>query len=139
MTTQLQRVLVLLAAALAIAWLAVSYGNAHAIRHAQVVSADPHSTPAEIDAAIRDARSAHTLDPGRTESLSYVAALEIRAGRLDEARRAYEEIVRLEPDTAEAWVVLSELTQRSDPARSAQALAQAKRLDPLGTGAPPQR
>ena len=135
----LQRIVVVIAAALAIAWLGVSYGNAHAIRHAQVVAADPHATPAEIDAAIRDARSAHTLDPGRTESLSYVAALEIRAGRLDEARRAYEEIVRLEPDTAEAWVVLSKLTQRSDPARSAQALEQAKRLDPLGTGAPPQR
>jgi cytochrome c-type biogenesis protein CcmH/NrfG len=131
------RALVLVVAALAIAWLAVSYGNARSIRHAQVAAADPHASPAEIESALRDVRSAHTLDPSRTESLSYVAALEIRAGRLDEAARVYEDIVRREPDTAEAWFVLSRLTQKSDPARSAQALAQAKRLDPLGIGTAP--
>ena len=131
------RALVLVVAVLAIAWLGVSYGNARSIRHAQVAAADPRASPAEIESALREVRSAHTLDPSRTESLSYVAALEIRAGRLDEAARVYEDIVRREPDTAEAWFVLSRLTQKSDPARSAQALAQAKRLDPLGIGTAP--
>jgi predicted Zn-dependent protease len=127
-----QRVLVLVAAVLAIAWLGVSYGNARVIRHAQITAADPHATPAEIESTLREVRGDRTLDPSKTESLSYEAALEIRAGRLDEARRLYEEIVRLEPDTPEAWVVLSKLTQESDPARSAEARAQAARLDPLG-------
>ncbi len=111
----LQRVVVVVVAALAVAWLAVSYGNARVIRHAQVAAADPHASPAAIE-----------------------AALEIRAGRLDDARRVYEEIVRREPDTPEAWLVLSKLTAKSDPARSAQALAQVRRLDPLGIGATPQ-
>ncbi len=134
----LQRVVVVVVAALAVAWLAVSYGNARVIRHAQVAAADPHASPAAIEAALRELRSSRPLDPSRTESLSYEAALEIRAGRLDDARRVYEEIVRREPDTPEAWLVLSKLTAKSDPARSAQALAQVRRLDPLGIGATPQ-
>jgi cytochrome c-type biogenesis protein CcmH/NrfG len=134
----LQRVIVVVAAVLAVAWLAVSYGNARVIRHAQVAAADPHATPAAIESALRDVRGSRPLDPSRTESLSYEAALEIRAGRLDDARRVYEEIVRREPDTPEAWLVLSKLTAKSDPARSAAALAQVRRLDPLGIGAPAQ-
>jgi predicted Zn-dependent protease len=131
-----QRALVLVVAVLAVAWLGVSYGNARQIRRAQIVAADPHATPAAIESALRDARSAHTLDPSRTESLSYAAALEIRAGRLDAARKLYEQIVRREPDSPEAWVVLSKLTQESDPARSAQAVAEARRLDPLDAPKP---
>jgi tetratricopeptide (TPR) repeat protein len=130
-----QRIVVLVVAVLAIGWLAVSYGNARLIRSVQVTAADPDATPAEIEAALGDARAAHTLDPSRTESLSYAAALEIRAGRLDKARTLYEEIVRREPDTPEAWLVLSKLTQESDPARSAQALAQLQRLDPQAAAA----
>jgi predicted Zn-dependent protease len=136
MRRPVQRGLVLVAALLAIAWLGVSYGNARVIRHAQVAAADPHVTPAEIESALREVRAGRTLDPSRTESLSYAAALEIRAGRLDEARKLYEQILRREPDTPEAWLVLSKLTQKSDPARSAQALAQVKRLDPLGAPKP---
>jgi cytochrome c-type biogenesis protein CcmH/NrfG len=127
----LQRAAVLVIAVLAIAWLGVSYGNARVIRHAQVAAADPDATPAAIEAALREVRGDRPLDPSKTESLSYEAALEIRAGRLVEARRVYEEIVRLEPDTPEAWVVLSKLTEKSDPARSAEAAAQARRLNPL--------
>jgi predicted Zn-dependent protease len=133
-----QRTAVLIVAVLAIAWLGVSYDNARLIHHAQVAAGDRKATPAQIEAALADVRGAHTLDPSRTESLSYAAALEIRAGRLDEARKIYEDIVRREPDTAEAWAVLSKLTQRSDPARSAQALAQVRRLDPLGVPPPRQ-
>ncbi len=51
-----QRVLVLVVAALAIAWLGVSYGNAREIRRAQIVAADPHATPAAIESALREAR-----------------------------------------------------------------------------------
>lgn len=113
-----------------IAWLSVSYDNARRINHASIVAAAPHPSRAEIDATLRDVRGAHHLaDP--TDSLSYQAALEIRAGRLGAARALYEQIVRREPDIAEAWLVLSELTRTSDPALSAQAAAQVRRLDPL--------
>jgi cytochrome c-type biogenesis protein CcmH/NrfG len=125
-----QRIVVLVAAVLALGWLGVSYGNARTIRGLQITAADPKATPAEIEAALDDARASRTLDPSRVESLSYAAALEIRAGRLDAARDAYEEIVRREPDTVDAWVVLCKLTRESDPARSAQALDQVRRLNP---------
>jgi hypothetical protein len=39
--------------------------------------------------------------------------------------------VRREPDTAEAWLVLAQLSEQSDPARAAEARSQVKRLDPL--------
>jgi hypothetical protein len=113
-----------------IAWLAVSYDNARRANHASIVLAEPQPSRAEIDAALRDVRAAHHLaDP--TDSLAYQAALEIRAGRLGAARALYEQIVRREPDTADAWVVLSELSRTGDPALSAHAAAQVRRLDPL--------
>jgi len=132
----LQRAIVLVAAVLALGWLAVSYHNSRVIRHAQVASADQKATPAEIDSALRAVRDDLVLDTSRTEALSYRASLEIRAGREDEARKLFEEIVRREPDYRSAWLGLYQFTQKSDPARSAQALAQVRRLDPLGAPRP---
>ena len=132
----LQRAAVVLVAVLAAGWLAVSYDNARDLRHAQVVGANADPTPAEIESALDDVRSAGTLDPSRgTEALSYEVSLERVAGRRDVALERLEELVRREPDTAEAWFLIAELTRESDPARSAEALARLHRLDPLG--APP--
>jgi predicted Zn-dependent protease len=134
----LQRVAVLIVAAVAIAWLGVSYGNAGKIRQAQVVAADRNATPARIEAALADVRSADALDPGTgAELLSYEASLEIQAHRLPDALKSLEELVRREPDTAEAWFLIAELTRASDPARSAAAQAELHRLDPLGAPAQP--
>lgn len=127
----LARIAVLVVAVPVLAWLAVSYSNSRVIRHAQVVAAAPHPAPGDIDATLADLRGSDPLDPSRTERLSYEGALEIRAGRLDAARAIYERIARLEPDVPETWVVLAALTRTSDPARSAQAEAQVRRLDPL--------
>jgi predicted Zn-dependent protease len=133
----LQRAVVLVIAVLAVAWLAVSYGNAREIRHAQVVAADRNATPAEIASAIDELRHVGTLDPGTgAEALSYEASFEIRLNRLDQARRTLDEIVRREPDSAEAWFLIAALNRESDPARSAAAQAQLRRLDPLGAHQP---
>jgi hypothetical protein len=120
-----------LVAALAIAWLAVSYSNARLIAHGKDVLAKQQVTPSEVESALADVRHAHKL-ADRTESLSFEAALEIRARRLDAARQIYEQIVRREPEGAEAWLVLSQLSAQSDPALAAKARTQADRLDPLG-------
>ena len=122
---------IVVVALLVIAWLAVSYGNARLIAHGKSVLASQDPSPAAIESALADVRDAHRL-ADRTESLSFAAALEIRAGRLDAARSIYEQIVRREPETAEAWVVLAQLSAKSDPARAAEARAQADRLDPVG-------
>jgi hypothetical protein len=128
---RIARVVIVLVAALAIAWLAVSYSNARLIAHGKSVLAKQQVTPAEVESALSDVRHAHKL-ADETESLSFEAALEIRAGRLDTARQIYEQIVRREPEGAEAWLVLSQLSAKSNPARAAYARAQADRLDPVG-------
>jgi hypothetical protein len=120
-----------LVAALAIAWLAVSYSDARLLAHGGRVLASQHPSAAEVESALSDVRHAGKLADA-TEPLSFAAALEIRAGRLDAARQIYEQIVRREPEGAEAWLVLSQLSAKSDPARAAYARAQADRLDPLG-------
>jgi hypothetical protein len=133
MSVAAQRALVVGVAVLAAAWLAVSYGNSHVIRQVQIVAADRHASNARLDAALRDARSGQALDPSRgTESLSYQASLEIRLRRIPEALGTLQEIVRREPDTAEPWFLIAQLSLGSDPALSARAEAQLRRLDPRG-------
>ena len=131
MTVSAQRVLVVVVAVLAAAWLAVSYGNSNTIRDVQKVAADPHASPARLEGALRDLQSGQTLDPSRgVESLSYEASLEIRLRRFPQALKTLETITRREPDTAEAWFLIAQLTRASDPARAAAAQAQLLRLDP---------
>ena len=124
------RAVILLVCVPALAWLAVSYSNARLIAHGKDVLAKQQVTPAEVESALSDVRDAHKL-ADRTEALSFEAALEIRAHRLDTARQIYEQIVRREPEGAEAWLVLSQLSAKSDPARAAYAREQANRLDPI--------
>jgi hypothetical protein len=123
------RVVILLIALPVIAWLAIQHSNSRLIAHGGKVLEKQQVTPAEVQSALADVRDAHVLTD-KTESLSFEAALEIRAGRLEVARRIYEQIVRREPDGVEAWVVLSHLSEQTDPARAAEAREQADRLDP---------
>ena len=126
-----QRIVVLVVSLLAIAWLAVSYGNARTIRHAQVAAADRHASRAELESALEDVRKSRPLDPSNdAESLSYQVSLERRLGRPADALRDLERLVKLEPETAEAWFLVAEFTKDSDPARSGEAGAQLHRLDP---------
>jgi hypothetical protein len=127
---RIARVAIVVVAVLALVWLAVSYSNARLIAHGKGVLAKQHVTPSEVESALSDVRHADKLADG-TEALSFEAALEIRAQHLDTARQIYEQIVRREPEGAEAWLVLSQLSARSDPARAAYARAQANRLDPI--------
>jgi tetratricopeptide (TPR) repeat protein len=130
-TLTVQRVAIVAIALIATAWLLVSYSNSREIRDVQIVAANPKAPPPQLESALRKLRSGQSLDPSRgTEALSYEASLEIRLGRLPEALRTLGEIVRREPDTAEAWFLIAQLSQASDPARAAEAQAQLRRLDP---------
>jgi hypothetical protein len=128
----LQRAALLAVTVVAIAWLALSYEEARTIRDAQIVSANQRATPGRLTAARADLLGSRILDPNRTEELSYAAVLELRLGHLDAGRRLLEEVVKREPQFAEPYLLLAELTRTSDPARSAAARARLKRLDPLG-------
>jgi cytochrome c-type biogenesis protein CcmH/NrfG len=126
-----QRIAVVVVALLAVAWLLVSYGNSLTIRHVQNVAASPAATNAEFESSLRDLRAGTSLDPSRgTETLSYEASIYIRLGRFPDALRALGEVVKREPDTAEAWFLIAQLSRQSDPARAAEARAQLRRLDP---------
>ena len=131
MTVTAQRVAVLLVALLAAVWLLVSYGNSRTIRDAQIVAANAKAPDPQVEGVLRDLRSGQTLDPSRgTETLSYEASLNIKLRRFPDALKALEEIVKREPDTAEAWFLIAQLSRQSDPARAAEAQAQLRRLDP---------
>jgi tetratricopeptide (TPR) repeat protein len=126
-----QRAAIVVVAILAAAWLLVSYGNSRQIRDVQVVAANAKASPAQLESALRKLESGQSLDPSRgTESLSYEASLEIRLHRLPEALRTLGKIVKREPDTAEAWFLIAQLSRASDPAQAARAQAQLRRLDP---------
>ena len=133
---RLQRAALLVVAVLAIAWLGVSYGNARKIRHAELVAGNPHATPAQLESALADVRSAGALDPSTgAELLSYEAALELRGRHFPQGLELLEKVVQREPDSADAWFLIAELTRASDPARSAEAQAEVHRLDPLAAQA----
>jgi tetratricopeptide (TPR) repeat protein len=136
MTLTVQRAVIVAVALVAAAWMLVSYGNSRQIRDTQIAAANPKASPAQLEAALRKLESGQSLDPSRgTESLSYEASLEIRLHRFPQALRALEQIVKREPDTAEAWFLIARLSQASDPAQAARAQAQVLRLDPRQAGA----
>jgi hypothetical protein len=128
---KIARIAVLVLAVPVLAWLAVSYSNARLIAHGKKVLEKQQVTQSEVESALADVRRAHALSD-RTRSLSFTAALEIRAHRPEAARQIYEQIVRREPEGAEAWLVLSQLSEKKDPALAAEALRELNRLDPYG-------
>ena len=131
MTLTVQRVVVLVIAVLAAAWLLVSYGNASTVNDVMLTAGSQSASAEELGSALHDARSGQSLDPSRgTEMLSYQAALDLRLRRFPDALKALGEVVKREPDSAEAWYLIAQLSQQSDPARAAQARAQLRRLDP---------
>jgi hypothetical protein len=126
-----ERAVVVIAAIVVIGWLAVSYRDADKIENSAFVAATQSSTPAEIEAAVKDLRSAGTLNPARTDALAVEAALELRRGRQMAAARVLEEMGRREPLAREPWFLLAQILRTSDPRRAADARARLRRLDPL--------
>jgi predicted Zn-dependent protease len=127
------RIAVFALAMIAVAWLGLSYRNSRLEHDAQLVAVQKAPPRAQIDRALSDLRSAEALNPDHSTGDATRVALHVRAGRLDLARADLERLVDREPENAEAWVLLASLTQRSDPARSAQARARLRQLNPYET------
>ena len=126
------RVLLVVVAVLAVAWLAVGLRDSRKLAEAARIAAEPKPPPERIDRGLRLVADATLLNPDAGEPGILRAALHFRAGRPDAAQRAMEAVVRREPEDAGAWVILADFTRASDPRRSAQALARARALNPLG-------
>lgn len=132
-STATSRAAIVLVALLVCAWLLVQYRDAHLAAGAQRTALDPYSTPADIRSGIGDASASDVLNPDPYEARFYQSVLEVRAGHPKAAVSVLESVVADQPDYVEAWFILSRLTQRTDPRRSALASARARALDPLGT------
>ncbi|MET0769216.1 MAG: hypothetical protein ABW081_04860 [Solirubrobacteraceae bacterium] len=86
----------------------------------------------EIGRAVSDYGAASFLNPDTGPDVGHAFALQVQR-RAPEAVAAAEDVVRREPENLTAWRLLSVLTVELDPARSRQAAARARALDPLGS------
>jgi hypothetical protein len=138
------RVILAVVAVAAIAWLAVSYRDAHRQQQAEAILRPqlarylstgelPTGDGAQLDRTAGLIDGARLLNPDRTLDLD-AGSLELLAGRSAAARRRFEQFVRTEPDNLQAWLALNIGTARSDPRRAREALRRAAKVDPLRLG-----
>ena len=102
-------------------------------QRANDVASQPHSAARTREAALAGLRRAKLLNAAPADRLTAAGILEIRLGRYDEARRTFERVVAIEPDTVGAWAIIADLSRRSDPARTRHALARVRALDPVNS------
>ena len=120
-------------AALAVAGIvfsAVWLSDRHALNAANAAEFTPPATRARLLHGLDEARRAQRLNPSTQPAIVEFSLL-ARLGMAAQARRVYQSVVRREPDNALAWLAVAIVTQRSDPAESARAIARVHELDPL--------
>jgi len=85
-----------------------------------------------LAAAHADAEAARRRDPLALDPLTALAVVATRQGRKDEARRALEKEVRIQPANSETWLRLGDfqLNQLNDPKAALRSLAAAVYLNP---------
>jgi hypothetical protein len=88
--------------------------------------------PGALDRAVRDYDAASFLNPDTGPDVGLAFGLQAQR-RAQAAIAAAEDVVRREPENLTAWRLLAVLTTEQDPARSRQAAARARELDPLGS------
>ena len=111
------------------AWLAVGLRSAIPETRAQRLTTQGNLTPAQEREARRLYVSAQSLTPDSRAQVSEGSLLFV-AKRYRESAAVLEDVVGREPDNAPAWALLANATRPFDRARSAQALAQLRRLKP---------
>ena len=126
------RALLALVAVLVLAWVVVLLRDFEIGNDAAAAAFSPGLTPAERDHKLDQVKQAQFLNPDSDLRLSR-AGFALLSGHPGDAARMAREIVRDEPDNIGAWGVLLEATAKSDRTTAAEANAQLKRLDPLGS------
>ena len=123
------RVAVVVVALVVLVWLGVMERDRR-LQARGVATASALDTPQDVAGAEADLRAARLLNPDMAPELQRALVLRY-AGRLDEAIRVVEAVVREEPDNRAAWGGLAGLAAEHDPAAAARARAELRRLDPL--------
>jgi hypothetical protein len=127
------RALLALIAVLVLAWTGVLLRNYELGKDAAVRAYfGPKPSPAERDRDLERLDDAQLLDPNAYWRIAR-ANYQILGGDSRGAARTAEQLVRDEPQNLFAWSTLLQATRRSDPDRAAQAAAEIRRLNPLGS------
>jgi hypothetical protein len=128
------RLLLASIAVLVLAWTGVLLRDDHVGREAAVRSFFTSSgqSPIERERDFRRLADAELLDPSSYWALAR-ASNRLKDGNLPAAARMAEQLVRDEPQNLLAWSVLAAATRGVEPARSAQAAEEIKRLNPFGS------
>jgi predicted Zn-dependent protease len=124
------RVVLVVLAAAAIAWLATGVAASRAQDELRdLVNDTERPTAEQIRRAHELRREAERGTPGQRAAL-IEATLLLKGDDAAGARRVLEQAVRAEPENAEAWLLLARATEDDDPARSEQARARVHALAP---------
>jgi cytochrome c-type biogenesis protein CcmH/NrfG len=115
--------------------MAIWLSDFHATNAATHALLAPGASKAQLEQGIADARRAQRINPSTDPDLAIYGLL-VRLGRTAEARKAFESIVRREPENRTAWSLLAVTTQSTDPAQFRRALARLHELSPLTTRRP---
>jgi predicted Zn-dependent protease len=127
------RALLALTAVLVLAWTAVLLRNYELGKDAAVRAFfGPRLSQAERNRDLQRLDDAQLLDPNGYWRIAR-ANYQILDGDTSSAARAAERLVRDEPQNIFAWSTLLQATRRSNPDRAAQAAAEIRRLNPLGS------
>ncbi len=127
------RVAVALVAVLAIAWLGVLLRDERiGASAADRIFYAPKLPPAELERQLDRMEGARLLDPDPKVELNRAGLLLLR-GRRQVAAAIAGAQARREPANLEAWRIVYQATRDTDPARAERALAEIRRLNPLGS------
>lgn len=129
MSGPLSLVALVVISVLMIGWFAVLWRDERIGRDAaERLFNEPEMSDSEFARALDELQQAELLNPGEEWATLRAAALILRDKPA--AVRVAESVVRREPDNLNAWVAMLNATRGRDALRSAQAIAQIRRLSP---------
>jgi predicted Zn-dependent protease len=129
----LPRLLLAACAILVFAWVGVLVRDHYVGQSAaESLLYDQKLSDREFEHNIQRMADSRFLNPGSSADLARGTYYLVR-GRPGTAARVAEALVDAEPENVDAWQLLWRATRDSDPARSREAAAQVKRLNPLAT------
>jgi hypothetical protein len=138
MSGVLSRVCLAAVALLLVAWLGVLLRNAVVADSAGDRIFHAHELDAvQLDREFERLEGARLLDPDTGVEDRRASLLWLR-GRVRQSARVAAALAREEPDNVQAWVHLYRATREADPRQAARALAQIRRLNPLGASRAPR-
>jgi hypothetical protein len=129
----LPRLLLAACAILVLAWVGVLVRD-HYVggAAAEALLYNQNLSDREFERNIQRMADSRFLNPGSSADLARGTYYLVR-GRPRAAARVAEGLVRSEPENVDGWQLLWRATRDTDPARSEEAAAQVKRLNPLAT------